>query len=103
MSVASPAVAAAARRLAGRELLVLGGVVTAVLLGVAAGYGPHRDELYFLRAGAQPAWGYADQPPLAPLLAHLLDGRLRRLAGRVAGAVGTHGRAGRGAHRADRR
>jgi hypothetical protein len=44
-----------------------------VLLGVAAGYGPHRDKLYFLRAGAQPAWGYTDQPPLAPLLGHFLD------------------------------
>ena len=40
-----------------------------VLLEVAAGYGPHLDELYFLRAGAQPTWGYADQP----LLAHALD------------------------------
>jgi hypothetical protein len=44
-----------------------------VLLEVAAGYGPHLDELYFLPAGAQPAWGYADQPPRAPLLAHFLD------------------------------
>ncbi len=73
MSVAPPALAAATVRLAGRELLVLGGVVTAVLLGVAAGYGPHRDELYFLRAGAELGWGYADQPPLTPLLAHALD------------------------------
>ncbi|MGH3843266.1 MAG: glycosyltransferase family 39 protein [Pseudonocardiaceae bacterium] len=73
MSVAAPAVAGATVRRAGRELLVLGAVVTAVLLGVAAGYGPHRDELYFLRAGAEPAWGYADQPPLTPLLAHALD------------------------------
>jgi 4-amino-4-deoxy-L-arabinose transferase-like glycosyltransferase len=73
VSVAPPALAAATVRLAGRELLVIGGVVATVLLGVAAGYGPHRDELYFLRAGAQPAWGYADQPPLTPLLAHALD------------------------------
>jgi hypothetical protein len=42
VSVAAPALAGATVRRAGRELLVLGGMVTAVLLGAAAGYGPHR-------------------------------------------------------------
>jgi Dolichyl-phosphate-mannose-protein mannosyltransferase len=54
-------------------LAAVAAAVTAVLLATAGGYGHHRDELYFLRAGAEPAFGYADQPPLAPLLAHALD------------------------------
>ncbi len=51
------------RRIAPPALLVV------VLLSIFSnGYGYDRDELYF--AMLKPAWGYVDQPPLSPLIAH---------------------------------
>jgi hypothetical protein len=60
--------------LATRPLVFLGAVVAAILVVGAHGYGYHRDELYFLAAGDHLAWGYADQGPLTPLIARVMNG-----------------------------
>ncbi|MEV4124474.1 glycosyltransferase family 39 protein [Nocardia sp. NPDC049707] len=63
----------------GRPALAVVGVgavaamALAVLLFSASRYDYFGDELYFLAAGRRPSFGYADQGPVVPMLARLMD------------------------------
>ncbi len=52
---------------------VIAAVFVAVELAVSGRYGFLQDELYFIEAGRHLAFGYVDQPPLAPLLTRITD------------------------------
>lgn len=53
-------------------VLITLGLVTALLL-TSGRYGYFADELYFVAAGHELSWGYADQTPLVPLIALVMD------------------------------
>jgi 4-amino-4-deoxy-L-arabinose transferase-like glycosyltransferase len=59
--------------LARGPVLAIACSIGALLLVTSGRYGYFGDELYFLAAGRRLDWGYADQPPLVPLLAVALD------------------------------
>src|ERR1035441_1589547 len=52
---------------------VIAAVFVAVELAVSGRHGFLQDELYFIVAGHHLAFGYVDQPPLAPLLTRITD------------------------------
>ena len=62
-----------AEPVAWRPLTLLAVAYAVLLVLTSRGYGYSRDELYFIWLGAHPSAGYVDQPPLAPLLAGLMD------------------------------
>jgi hypothetical protein len=76
-------------RARGLVVPAIAAAVTIVLVAFAAGYGYHRDELYFIAAGRHLAWAYADQGPVTPLPA---GARARRQPARA----GDRGRLRRG-------
>jgi 4-amino-4-deoxy-L-arabinose transferase-like glycosyltransferase len=57
-----------------RVAVILTALTAALHLAVANRYDVFRDELYFIVCGRHPQFGYADQPPLVPLLSAALYG-----------------------------
>jgi hypothetical protein len=72
-SVASPGASVSPSLRVPRLAWVIAAVFVAFELAVSGRYGFLQDELYFIEAGRHLAFGYVDQPPLAPLLTRTTD------------------------------
>ncbi|HEX2162548.1 MAG TPA: glycosyltransferase family 39 protein, partial [Thermoanaerobaculia bacterium] len=74
LETAAPETAAPpAPPVAWRALLAVAAGKLAIHLPLAGAYGFHRDEWYYLACGRRLAWGYVDHPPVAPLVARLVE------------------------------
>ncbi|UVO11006.1 glycosyltransferase family 39 protein [Mycobacterium sp. SVM_VP21] len=60
-------------KMARLPVAIVAATAAAVHLAVATRYGWFPDEFYFVICGRHLAWGYVDQPPLVPLLAHIAE------------------------------
>jgi len=70
---AGGAAGAARARVAWPPLVGLAVLKVAVTMVFAGRYGWHRDELYYLASARHPALGYVDYPPVAPMIARLVQ------------------------------
>lgn len=66
-----PAALGGRASVAWRPVAALTAITVLVHAAVLTRYGWFGDEFYYVICGRHPAWGYADQPPLTPLLARL--------------------------------
>lgn len=55
-----------------RPVFLVVAAMLALELSMAARYGIHRDELYFIICGRHLSWGYVDQPPMVPAIARVI-------------------------------
>lgn len=73
VAVEDPEARVTVPELAWRPILAIASAVAVLLFVTSFRYGYFGDELYFLSAGRHLSWGYADQPPLLPVLARIMD------------------------------